>query len=200
MGKLSPISFNSDMVRVILEGRKTLTRRIVKGTALEWLAPDMFTPEFVGNPENFLCPFGNSGDVLWVRETFNADHELIDNGSKIYYAADYKGSKERKDLTGFWSPSIHMPFKAARIFLRIKSVRVEQLQDITEVDAIAEGIQILEPDEAYFDYKEEAGSYATARGSFTSLWEKINGESSWNANPWVWVIKFERISKEEALK
>lgn len=100
-----------------------------------------------------------------------------------------------------FSPSIHMPFEAARLFLRIKTVRAERLQNLTDNDALAEGIRVIEKDEAYFDYLEEAGSYATPKGSFMSLWQKINGQDSWNANPWVWVIEFElSLCKEEALK
>lgn len=236
MGKLRPILFSTDMVRAILEGRKTQTRRLnglkyineipnawfqvgIRETGRFWdstkeACPNPLSIKYgfskVARPSNsesvyINCPYGKPGDFLWVREAWRLTQPYGPEDYHFGYKSGDFSSWEASEKFDFstpdiWKPSIHMPFEAARIFLRIKSVRVERLQDITEIDAFAEGIQTLEPNEAYYDYKKQAGSYATARGSFTSLWEKINGESSWNANPWVWVIEFERISKEEAMK
>lgn len=191
MDKLRPILFSTDMVRAIIEGRKTQTRRIFgpvpDGIDLqEWLIEHH---DYVMS----LSKYGAENEALWVRETWAP----LGDFPKCNYSFMFKA--DTPEAYSKWRPSIHMPFEACRLFLRIKSMRIERLNDITEEDAIAEGVLVIEPGEAYFDYAEEAGTYATAKGSFTSLWDKINGKGSWNANPWVWVIEFEPISKEEAL-
>lgn len=216
--KLRPILFSTAMVQAILDGRKTQTRRVVKvqprddnqrwqlsrmleSTSksdkknegkLHWVVMenDYSIKEY--DPRYFVCPYGQPGDILWVRETWAP--ALGDICYKADYSEETLADEENK---GIWKPSIHMPFAAARIFLRIKSVRVERLQDISEADAVAEGttpakIQIVA---ALFQTTSARRCY---RDGFKSIWQSINGAESWNANPWVWVVEFERISREEA--
>jgi hypothetical protein len=179
-----PILFNAPMVRAILNGSKTQTRRVVKGMALLWLRPDGFTPEFTALPENGLCPYGQPGDRLWVRETFQ---RFTDDGEILYKAdpAGFEAMNEYKRdecLEARWRPSIHMPRQLSRITLEITAVRVERLQEISEADAMAEGIphsEVSPPDMGRF--------------TFRHLWESINGPGSWDSNPWVWVIEFRRV-------
>lgn len=190
---MKPILFNTDMVRAILEGRKTVARRIIKPqNAVDF---DHIVP---------LKPPYNDGDILYVRETlmqFDKDH-IID-GVKYAYKADCSGESERiRYEYGYrWKPPIHMPKEAARIFLRVTDVRVERLQEI-DVDGIrAEGI--------YDDYKTTSEKYhemlckVAYPKVFAELWNstienKYINQYGWDANPWVWVIEFERISNEEA--
>lgn len=164
--KERPILFSGPMVTAILAGQKTQTRRVIKGQALEWLAPDMFMPEFVADPENGLCPYGQPGDRLWVRETWHdfgrwallmfaegddpSDYEWrsADFPERIRYAAD--DPTDLVDMNGPDYPrlyhrkmaSIHMPRKASRLSLEVVSVRVERLQAITVADVVAEGIDL----------------------------------------------------------
>ena len=184
-----PILFQTDMVQAILAGRKTQTRRMVQGEALEWLEPDMFTPEFVASPENYLCKYGNPGDLLWVRETWAPLGEKPNQN--WMYKSDVSQCYSK------WKPSIHMPKDACRIWLMIEDLRVERLQDISEEDAIAEGIEYAHKDDFRF-FKDYTGrKYHLVRGgeSFETLWISINGKESWDSNPWVWVIKFRVLSK-----
>lgn len=180
--KQRPILFNGEMVRAILAGRKTQTRRIVKGLALEWLGPDMFTPDFAAHPENHLCLHGQVGDRLWVRETHSLQHGYSSDfsGQSVWYWAD--GNHQYGD----WSkprPSIHMPRWASRITLEITKVRVERLNSISEGDAIAEGFDNL------INYPPPCGY--THRGAFANTWDAIY--TNWSNNPWVWVIEFKRL-------
>lgn len=198
MSKLRPILFSTAMVQAILDGRKTQTRRVVKPQ------PE-YTRGFVGpihwigdkDGKEIKCPYGEPGDILWVRETWCPPHHLIPESGYVYKADDNRPFR--------WKPSIHMPFAAARIFLRVKSVRVERLHDISEADVIAEGIksrvnrQVNQFTNIYATTDEDITKAFVAIQSFCSLWESINGPESWDANPWVWVVEFERISREEAL-
>lgn len=201
--KERPILFSAPMVRAILDGSKTQTRRVVKGHALEWL--EKFTPDFVADPDNDLCKLGKVGDKLYVRETFSGPHimEKCDDyhacppsewpvETPIWYWAD------GEPTWGDWTrprPSIFMPRWASRIDLLIKSVRVERLQDISETDATAEGC--TENHNGYFWGGPHAVSgrkqMATASQAYRDLWESINGPDSWEANPWLWAIEFERV-------
>lgn len=191
--KMRPILFSTAMVQAILEGRKTQTRRVVKPKhqPIE-TAPNDFLISLD------LCPYGQPGDILWVRETWGYLPET-DGGNCYFYKAD-TGISDQPTFT--WRPSIYMPFAAARIFLRIKAVRVERLQDISGEDAVAEGIYTEYPSDTLLwmhGWKDYLGgeSDLDAYGSFASLWQSINGPESWDANPWVWVVEFERISREE---
>lgn len=178
--KLRPILFSTPMVQAILEGRKTQTRRIIKDdeAAMQYLKAGM-TPEFVASEAYALCRYGAPNDVLWVRESF---YEPMFEGlnGKYYFRADL--ASQGWDFK--WKPSIHMPFEAARIFLRIKSNKVEELQSITDEDAIAEGI----------------ANSVDPVASFFHLWTDINGADSLKKNPWLWGIEFERITKEQAMR
>ena len=213
--KERPILFSAPMVRAILEGRKTVTRREVKGSGLVWL--DNFLAEYVANPENNLCPYGNSGDRLWVRETWYCDHFEVQKGpylrpddmhdldqsredGELVYAADGLAPYEQEQPT--WKPSIHMPRWASRILLEITDVRVERLQDISEKQARAEGIVgvAFRPDDGWpicAGYMvgpddEMTGLQTTAAKAFAGLWDSVGGD--WSANPWVWVVEFKRVT------
>lgn len=195
--KERPILFNADMVRAILDGRKTQTRRIVKPQPLEGVVLD----------SSWIRPF-SVGQRLWVRETFSPIYPQdphYNNGNPIEY--DYKATYQHGDRLGddlgiqkIWKPSIHMPREASRITLEVTGVRVERLQDIEEEDAVAEGIEQTEPFfdcPCWRDYMEpdwETSSFPdNPVGSYASLWESIHGPKSWNQNPWVWVIEFRRV-------
>lgn len=198
--KERPILFNAPMVKAILEGRKTQTRRVVKSDLI------INQAEFeCGNRPHVIrsepslqywvendCPFGQVGDRLWVRETFmdlsgtGVEHRDSEGQLQKYaYATDCpRGSYSdelRKDFGLKWKPSIHMPRSASRILLEITNVRVERLQDISEKDAVAEG---MTADEDY-----------CAEEQFSMLWTKTYGwsEKGWNINPWVWVVEFKVI-------
>lgn len=177
-GCARPILFSGPMISAILAGKKTQTRRIAKMNVSGRVAragrnwhPD--DPNAV-----IACPFGQSGDRLWVRETwFDATPFLdapvfSDLMGKFAYKADGTFIGCHK-----WRPSIHMPRVASRITLAIDDVRLEHLQSVTYIDAKAEGVTY------------EKG-YVDPRDSFRRLWESIAGPGSWDINPWVWVISF----------
>lgn len=187
-----PILFNTEMVRAILEGRKTQTRRIIKPQPtnprwnnIGWLGWD--------NGHGYhMKPPCEVDDVLWVRETWSTHYDGIHNDLQFCYKADGIDLKS-ECLPGEcnrWWPSIHMPKEAARIFLRVKDVRVERLQDMDEDAAIAEGIA-----------DSPAGTDSPLL-RFAELWDKMIRredlrEFGYHANPWVWVIEFERCEKPE---
>lgn len=172
-----PILFSGPMVKAIFEGRKTQTRRVVKRNAYgrverngkQWHIEDLDAVK--------ACPYGVSGDRLWVKETF----QIVPTGhagTMPIYRAD--GDQDRI-VPGKWKPSIFMPRTASRLTLEITGVRVERLQDISQSDAIAEGV---EPD-----------SNVTEQSIYAVLWDSINGEKHpRSSNPWVWVIAFAPLS------
>jgi hypothetical protein len=129
--------------------------------------------------------------VLWVREKWAYMINSYDNKPMGYYHST-------DEYSGKWKPSIYMPKEACRIFLKITEIRVERLQDISEQCAVKEGISNNET--KYYDYLRKEFITESAYHSFFTLWESINGEGSWDANPWVWVIKFEQIEKPEDFK
>jgi hypothetical protein len=175
--KERPILFKSDMVRALLDGRKTQTRRICKEPVVDG-----------GTATG--CKFGTVGDHLWIKETFCRP----EYASGPIYRADIPGPEsnariyEDEDCTCEvkWKPSIFMPRCASRITLEITGVRVERLQDISEDDAIAEGVN---GDECQ-DFDQPLPSMC-----YQALWESINGSGSWQANPYVWVITFKKVSQ-----
>lgn len=183
---IKPILFNTDMVRAILDGRKTCTRRVVKlpknmsGRPVEKNGDIGFM--YLGGIKR---PPYQRGDILYVRETWG--HPISLNSDKQYvFRADEIAEIGFKNDSHIWHPSIHMPKEAARIWLKVKDVRVERLQDMTDDDAEAEGC---------FDYT------STALG-FPDVWDSTIKKSdidrySWQANPWVWVIEFERYEPME---
>lgn len=183
--KTKPILFSTEMVQAILDGRKTQTRRVVQLTnyhpSLKHKQPEVMKIEdfkvYDANGDfdgNLRMKYGNIGDILWVRETFTTWNE------EFCYKAD--NLRENKLLS--WKPSIHMPKEAARIFLKIKNVRVERLHDVSRGDCMSEGCPFP-----------NIARETNPKEWFTSLWKSINGEESWNSNPWVWVIEFERVEK-----
>ena len=212
---IKPALFNTEMVRAILEGKKTVTRRAVKqqpSSSYE-LVSGMYRD---GNGR--LCavfhssediksvyPNYDRGDILWVRETWC---ESLGQAGKYFYRA-YAGPrdemKEYAHSFNRWHPSIHMPREAARIFLRVTGVRVERLQEITESGAKAEGAvksyPYTDPETGETAFMlDEKGTYLSG---FSQIWDstikpKDLAAYGWDANPWVWVIEFQRISKEEA--
>ncbi|MFK1308571.1 hypothetical protein ACIUYH_15640 [Pseudomonas aeruginosa] len=203
--KERPILFSGPMVRAILEGRKTVTRRVVKpqpdflGSMVDPNTP--FKTLDAGLHARITCPHGQPDDRLWVREAWAADAQVdaiaprdLSQGEPIWYPADFSVRQTGCSMIskGRGRPSIHMPRWASRILLEITAVRIERLQDISEKQALAEGVE-LEGEGVCW-----AGAAGTASDnpveSFRLLWELINGAGSWNANPWVWVVEFKRVT------
>lgn len=200
--KEHPILFSSEMVRAILEGRKTQTRRVVKlpqWSTLDWNdfeVDDHGTPALIcedtGCMADVPCPYGQPGDRLWVRETFDLDWGYDDQGKKewnVIYRADLKPEEEADDAK--WKPSIFMPRWASRITLEIVNVRVERVQEINEADAQHEGwfFQNVGMNDTY-----DPVTMDCARRWYADLWDKINGKQyPWASNPWVWVVEFKRL-------
>jgi hypothetical protein len=212
--KERPILFSTAMVQAILADRKKVTRRM-KGLESKNEHPDNW--HRTGDPQKYthkntkelpkdfsplkieygfktldwkdgddlayaVCPYGMPGDLLWVRETFTHFGEFI-----IYKA-------DKNDISVRWSPSIHMPKEAARIWLKITKIKAERLKDISEKEAIKEGIDC--GIRTYHDYLDQKNCWSNPIDSFRTLWQSINGLDSWDQNPWVWAISFEVVSKK----
>ena len=210
---IKPILFNTEMVRAILDGRKTCTRRVIKpqpqsrlcytyagshkGCIGKWTYPNRGAHEFWGEeyklPENIKDeelskqwnPPYHTDDIMYVRETW----KKAPNG--YYYYEDW----QRNDIADVtkWKPSIHMPKEAARIWLKVTDVRVERLQKITSEQISREGVEVEYPHVLNGEEK---------RYAFSTLWNSTIKKSDidrygWDANPWVWVIEFERCEKPE---
>lgn len=215
MSRVLPILFNTEMVRAILDGRKTCTRRVIKpqpqsrlcytyagshkGCIGKWTYPNKGAHEFLGEeyklPENIKDeelskrwnPPYHTDDILYVRETW----KKAPNG--YYYYEDW----QRNDIADVtkWKPSIHMPKEAARIWLKVTDVRVERLQEITSEQIGREGVEVEYPHVLNGEEK---------RYAFSTLWNNTIKKSDidrygWDANPWVWVIEFERCEKPEGV-
>ncbi|RAU43476.1 MULTISPECIES: hypothetical protein [unclassified Pseudomonas] len=202
--KERPILFSAPMVRAILEGRKTVTRREVKKqAALDCLAAG-FEPSFLTLPGNAdLCPYGRAGDRLWVRETWAADAQVdsiaprdLSQGEPILYPADCAVRQTGCSMItqGRGRPSIHMPRWASRILLEIADVRVERLQDITYEQAVAEGVHRDRGCRVWTATDEDGTCHKYPIPAFKDLWTGINGPQAWESNPWVWVVEFKRVT------
>ncbi|HHS8841323.1 TPA: morphogenetic protein [Klebsiella pneumoniae] len=191
--------FNGEMVRAILDGRKTQTRRQVNASTLDMLDLQKMYPH---KKYNIGCPFGAVGDRIWVRETFCPVDDTQYGGEKW---VDYRATPkfEASHPAGWdsapndaealkWRPSIHMPRWASRILLEITDVRVERLNAISQEDAQAEGMELAGWRPTYSD-PDSGGEVMTPYDNFAELWSSIYGDESWKANPWVWVISFERV-------
>ena len=202
-----PILFNTEMVRANLDGRKSCTRRLVKG-----FVPDdaiwgytAFTPKgYISCRGTFADGYGEkffklpyqTGDILYVRETWSKGLE------RYIYRADYSDTEKfyrnGKEIEMKWKPSIHMPKEAARIWLNVKDVRVERLQEITEAGAEAEGANFKNGKNVGFEEKMNR----TAIERFAEIWNSTIKKANldrygWDASPWVWVIEFEQCEKPE---
>ena len=172
------------MVKAILDGRKTMTRRVVKPQPIAGGVDEMPLVQISGGKlaavQKGKCPYGQVGDRLWVRETWYCDdyttaQDIMSRGEGLYYRA----AEKHPEIFYKWKPSVFMPRWASRITLEIIDVRVERLQDITEEDAIKEGVTLT--GETFYE-------------SFFRLWNKINGKKyPWASNPWVWCISFKRV-------
>ena len=211
-----PILFSAPMVRAILDGSKTQTRRVVKPqpsrelmTEYECIRQSRLSARTDAEilSDCLLCPYGIPGDRLWCRETFaivprtayarSEGVQQMLRPDDDHDAAIYRAGWDRSNGGFRWRPSIHMPRWASRILLEIVSVRVERLQDISEDDARAEGIAYSERFEGYCTGEAEHFNSHDPRQSYFSLWEAINGAGSVAANPWVWVVEFKRIDVAE---
>ena len=208
--------FNAEMVRALLDGRKTQTRRPIKwkqtrfteigeredGSKWPWSEDAEHACDF-WHP----CPFGAVGDRIWVRETWSSDFANYYPNDRVWYAADNNRQLDIDMVDGVrgiyspesdvhvpfrWHPSIHMPRWASRILLEITDVRVERLNAISQEDAQAEGMELTGWRPTYSD-PDSGGEVLTPYDNFAQLWESIYGEESWKANPWVWVIEFKRV-------
>lgn len=239
--KERPILFNSAMVRAILSGQKTVTRRPLKGNQIpslsksdspehQWIAVVQDHPQWgfaaFGATEQECaaelamyggCPYGRAGDRLWVRETWYCDHDEVMRGpylkpddldigearedGTLVYAADGLTPYEAEQPT--WKPSIHMPRWACRILLEITDVRVERLQDISEEQAVDEGLSWEGEVNGKTFYTHAPKTYppgshqqfgvsgTDAISAFRNLWNTTGGD--WDANPWVWCVSFKRV-------
>lgn len=181
--KEKPILFSGEMVRAVLKGTKTQTRRIVKNAGLYAIDSNAHGMAVAARELARLasqCPYGQPGDRLWVKETFAP----LEDG--FLYRADWDVEQPKVPLTGCWKPSIFCSRMASRITLEIVSVHVEYLQDISASDCRAEGHPTRQ------GYDQEVNDDA-ARDWYMDLWIGLNGLDSWEANPWVWVIEFRRV-------
>lgn len=226
MKKQIPILFSTPMVQAVLEDRKTMTRRLKGLDKIYWNSNHSFNGmedeyaifhngDCTSQPFKVYCPYGQSGDIIWVRESFYAYGYWVLNGEGKWrfhdctkqYQENYlfmncppvKIQEGRNGGIGWYKrPSIHMPKDAARIWLEVTKVIPERLHSITEQDAIAEGVEIIHKSEVAvyrrYDLKEKLGTTNPVY-SFKTLWIFINGPESWEANPWVWVVSFKVLSK-----
>ncbi|WP_316419343.1 hypothetical protein [Klebsiella pneumoniae] len=205
--------FNGEMVRAILDGRKTQTRRIIKDCTVGRDQISKFIQiekKFIGcYPEDVpelireCCPYGVPGDRIWVREAFRVHSRATDVATLVYKASERNSWTEQTHRVPVavcnkpatpekWTPSLHMPRWASRILLEITDVRVEQLNAISQEDAQAEGMELTGWRPTY-SAPDSGGEVMTPYDNFAELWSSIYGADSWRANPWVWVIEFKRI-------
>ena len=214
-----PIIFNSWSIRRILAGEKTQTRRIVKpqppdeapaetavATGPPWIAR---VAQCDGEQRRVICPYGQPGDMLWVREAFRlpahsdgneTPSEYTGRGGNLVYweATDESSFGEPGCGWGRKRPSIHMPRELCRLRLRVEDVHVERVQDIQPDDVDAEGVANRpDPDGAPWQKWETADGPETnfAHIAFRTLWNDIHGDGAWDENPWVWVVEFLQIDK-----
>lgn len=201
--KEHPILFSGDMVRAILDDRKTVTRRIVKGPFRvrdDW--PYRVNPEVVDTGEllyerQMKSPYGRPGDRLWVREAWRRPHVNSGTDLTVGQVIQYRATSDWHDGFGeSWRPSIHMPRWASRITLEVVSVRVERLQEITHEDALMEGCEGYDwVSSSPYISGPHTDSGELPREEFAALWDQLNADRgySWDSNPWVWRVEFKRV-------
>lgn len=214
-----PIAYSTEMVLATLDGRKSKTRRVCKHQ--HWSHSELVDVNINGISQkvdrNVSCPYGQKGDILWVRE----EHLITFSEDKCWITVEFKDGykftvyfkemslillerlRKRKTL-GKWQRARFLPKEFARLWLKVNNVRVERLQDISNIDALAEGIETgpMETDPfsketlpTYKIYGEvDRFIWTLPAVSFKSLWRSINGPDSWAANPWVWVVQFKVVS------
>lgn len=201
--KERPILFSASMVRAILEGRKTVTRRVVKFPFIDRAIGCELSGNEIGPDEiRNNCPYGVPGQRLWVRETWGLQVRNYGGGTGehiVYRATNpdaiYCKSAEGQEYPVKWKPSIHMHRHSSRILLEVIAVRVERLHEITEAQAKAEGVRLYTDHAELGDWWHVEGieTYsADPRKSFALLWSSVGGD--WQANPWVWVVEFKRVT------
>jgi hypothetical protein len=211
--KERPTLFSTEMVRAILDGRKTQTRRVIKPQPEGNVVSDILQPHIFylgGDPDKEIqCPYGQGGDRLWIREAWVSygDNFLYRADGEEYYdtcstpSGGYpENCRHHPSCIGCtveavpikWRPSIHMPHWASRINLEITGIRVERIQDITENDAQSEGVPSYEPD----DFPVAGATYGIYKDRFTTLWNNINEKRGygWDVNPWCWCIEFKKVT------
>ena len=220
--KSRPIIFSAPMVLALLAGRKTQTRRVVKvqphashnpqhaeprSAGWVWIAHDD-RPTYSFATGDFRCPYGAAGSHLWVRELHAVGSDGIGNPIMVsplagapdnhMWGSTFTKNPVAPEGSENWclqwkrTSPMFMPRWASRITLELTDVRVERLQDISEADAIAEGIE-RSGECNWRDYSDQHNDFTSARRSYRSLWEQINGPGSWDANPWVWALSFKRV-------
>lgn len=225
MSRVLPILFNMEMVRAILNGRKTCTRRLVKlpsyikqqedGLYTLWAEGTCYENQYLEEIIEYIKTPYQPGDILYVRETWFYENHMenktagepdLPSGrykNRYIYRADNPDYPVNIGVGAYgWHPSIHMPKEAARIWLKVNDIRVERLQEITDEQVKREGIQYDECPTG-FTWKQETymhNCYTTPIGAMQALWNSTIKKSDldrygWNANPWVWVIEFERCNK-----
>lgn len=202
-----PILFSAPMVRAILAGTKTQTRRAVKPQPVEsysvlgdvretrgwsWPMSDGQHLPCPGDAMLARCPYGEPGDRLWVRETFCT--MIVNDWPNPVGPIGYRADGNLEHNPGCWRPSIHMARRHSRITLEITGVRVERLQEISEADARAEGAPPGHP--SIDRVSREFGFADFPRSWYGQMWEQINGRGSWAANPWVWVLEFRKLERQ----
>lgn len=207
--KERPILFNAPMIRALLDGSKTQTRRIAKTEITMGrnsllgprkgakTAPTFLLPEHT-EQARAISPLGQPGDRLWVRETW----QRAGGNTGFWYRATDSHVDDGGSPVSHWKPSIFMPRAASRITLEITGVRIERLQDISATDALDEGIKIDIDAKTKEPLMRITGKFPPAKyikgnglviAEYASLWESINGPGSWDSNPWVWAIEFRRV-------
>ena len=199
--KERPLLFSAPMVRALIAGTKSQTRRVVKAPGWDPASPEyggltgikQHADERIGLQAYFWharsalahgvrCPYGQPGDRLWVRETWRR------YGDGIAYRADYGDASFADEVHAPWKPSLHMPRCLSRITLEITGVRVERLKDISADDAYDEGAA-----DWAAETQRNGNKWPNIVRAYQGLWESITGPGSWDANPWVWVLSFRRL-------
>jgi len=209
--KERPILFSTPMVQAILAGRKTQTRRIIKQQPegkISCIVNGLWMYDIPTGKSNipcsFRCPYGQIGDVIWVRETWAMSydteyHPELASNEQEHWETGYVYKADGKPFYQIdkWKPSIFMPREACRLRLEITNIRVERLQEISHGDAMSEGVDhVIDKITGYCGYDYLHGGYnlmTNPYNGFCSLWKSINGKESWESNPYVWVIEFKKL-------